>query len=127
MNPMSGIESRMGLLSVEELLAERDELIREVAPLRAKHGPFGSWGDLRKALLSTIAMGIRADNSTNGVKMTESAVDDMAHADQRYKDFIESGTIEKATWIIKESQIESIDFTIQRGQVVARYLASEPR
>jgi len=123
--PTGDVESRMGLQPVEELLAERDVLVRKVADLRARHGPFGTYQDLRKIELAQIAQTIRAAALRDSVKLTEAAIDEAAHADPRYIQFVVTATKQRAEWAILEAMIEGIDFTIQRGQAIARFLSVE--
>lgn len=122
---MGEIEARMGIIPLEELLAERDELVQQVARLRARHGPGGTWPDERKVELSKIAAMIRAQAVLEGKKMTEAWLDECSHSHDQYAAFIAAGTTEKADWVIAEARIEGIDFTIQRGQAIARYLSAE--
>lgn len=122
---LGDIEARMGLMPIEELLAERDELVRQVAPLRARHGPFGTFEALRKVELSTVAATLRAQAVAENRKMTEAAIDEGAHADSRYIAFVTVATSEKAEWAILENSIQGINDTINRGQAVAKYLAAE--
>lgn len=124
-SPFGEIEARMGIPSIESLLAERDDLVKQVAPLRAKHGPFGTYDALRKVELSTIASVLRAQAVADGRKMTEAGIDEAAHADDRYIAFITLATQEKAEWAILENTITGITDAIQRGNVIARYLAAE--
>lgn len=122
---MADVESRLGIPSIESLLAERDDLVKECAPLRAKHGPFGTYDALRKVELSTIASALRAQAVADGRKMTEAGIDEAAHADDRYIAFITLATQEKAEWAIIENSIQGINDTILRANAVARYLAGE--
>ena len=124
-SPMSDHESRMGLVPVESLLAERDELVRQVAPLRARYATWGTWEHERKIELAKIATLLRQAATDARAKVSAAQVDDMAHADLRYIQFVADATIERAAWINLEARIEGIDFTLQRGQAVARFLASE--
>lgn len=119
------IEQRMGLPTIESLLAERDELVKSVAPLRAKHGPFGTFDALRKVQLATIAATIRAKAVAQGVKLTEASIEEAAHASPEYAGFIAQGTSEKAAWAEVENDITGINDTINRGNVVGRYLSQE--
>lgn len=123
--PMQDVQDRMGISSIEELLAERDILVREVAYLRSRHGPGGVYTDLRKIKLALIAAKIRAEVLRDGKKITDGTVDDLAHADPAYIAFVAQATDEKADWAIKENQIDGITETINRGQVVGRFLAME--
>lgn len=123
--PMADVEQRMQLVPVEELLGERDVLVKKVADLRARHGAFGTYNDLRKILLATIAQTIRAAALRDSVKWTEAAIEDLAHADPRYVEFVTTATKERAEWAILENTIQGIADTINRGQAVARFLSSE--
>lgn len=115
----------MGVPPLESLLAERDELVKQVAPLRAKHGPFGTFDALRKVELATIAASVRARAVEQEKKVTEAAIDEAAHASARYAGFIAQATNEKANWAELENKIAGINDTINRGQAIARYLAAE--
>lgn len=119
------MEQRLGLPPIEVLLAERDELVKQVAPLRAKHGPFGTFDALRKIELATLSALHRAKAVQDERKVTEAALDELAHSDGRYAQFIADGTREKAELAILENRIIGIGDTIQRGNVVGRYLAAE--
>lgn len=122
---LGDVESRMGIQPLEELLAERDELVQQVAPLRARHGPFGSYSDLRKIELAQIAQVLRLQAMRDSVKQTEAALDEAAHADARYVAFVVQATKEKAEWAMLENRVQGINDTINRGQAIARFLASE--
>lgn len=122
---MGEIEQRMGLPPVEGLLAERDELVAQVAPLRARHGPGGVWDDLRRVHRATIAMKHRAQAIAAGTKVTEAYLEDAAQADLDYLAFIEIGVLEKITHTELENRIQGIEATIQRANVIGRYLAAE--
>lgn len=126
-SPLTALEVRMGIPPLEGLLAERDVLVKQVAELRAKHGNFGTWDHLRKIELEKIAAVIRAKAVADSVKITEAALDEAAHADMRYVDFVTEGTLEKARWIELENQIQGIEDVIRRGNTVASYLAAEAR
>ena len=115
----------MGLVPLEELLAERDELVRQVAPLRALHGPGGTWDDMRRMERSRLAPRIRAIAVRDEKKLTEAAIDDAALSDLDYAAFVAAGTREKAAYYELEARIQGIEFTINRGQAIARYLAAE--
>jgi hypothetical protein len=117
----------MGLQPLEELLAERDVLVRKVADLRARHGAFGTYNDLRKIKLSAIAQLIRAKALRDRIKVTGPMVEDAAHADPRYVEFVTTATMERAQWAILENHIQGIDETIMRGQAIARFVSNETR
>ena len=125
--PFSEIEARMGIPSLASLLAERDTLVQQVAELRAKHGPFGVYGDLRKIELSKIQAVIRADAVAKGVKITEAAIEQESHAHAKYVEFVTEATKQKADYFVLENKITSIEDTIRRGNTVAAFLAAEVR
>lgn len=126
-SPMADIETRMGITPVEELLAERMDLVRRSADLRARYGPWGTWDALRRAQLSTIRMRLRAEAARDKLRTSEAALDDAAHADPRYLELITEATRERAELARLDAMIEGIDATIRRADAIARYLTAEAR
>ena len=122
---MGDIESRMGIEPIDTLLAQRDALVKEVAPLRARHGPFGTYNDLRKIELAQVGTLIRANALNAGTKATEAFLDEQAHASTEYADFVIRATEEKARWAEVENQIQAVNDRILRANAVARFLAQE--
>lgn len=123
--PMADVEAKMGLQPIEELLAERDHIINQVADLRARYGSFGTFDHLRKVELSRIKGLIRAQATRDRRRMNNDQVDEEAHAYPDYIEFITKATLERAKWVKLESLVDGIDMTINRGQAVARYTAAE--
>lgn len=123
--PQAEVETRMGIQPLEELLAERDDLVKEVAPLRAQHGPGGCFDDLRSVQRSTLAMKHRAKAVESGTKVTESYLDDASRADPDYVAFIEHGVLEKIKHAELENRIAGINDLIRRGDAVARFATQE--
>ena len=121
-NPMTALEVQFGLQPIADLLQERGVLIDRVARLRAKYGSFGTWDAERKMRLADIKGRIRAEMQREKAKITEAQLDDMAHADGDYTDFIVTATLERADWVRLEAQIDAIDATINRGQAIARLI-----
>lgn len=119
------VEQRMGIEPLDQLLAERAELVQKVADLRARHGPFGTWGDLRKTELATIAQSLRARAVRDNVKMTEAATTDAAHADPRYVEFVTEATRERSALTVAEDRIQAINDRIMRDQALARFMTAE--
>src|SRR6266576_881099 len=109
------IETRMGLVPLDELLSERDGLIEQVKVLRAKHGPYGTFEALRKIELASIAQAKRAGAVGAGIKVTEGAIEDASLSDERYFAFVTQATTERAQWAVLENRIQGIDDTINRG------------
>src|SRR6184192_102220 len=125
-SPMTDAERRAQVIPLEELLAERDDLVQRLARLRAIHGAGGTYGDLRKIELSKAAAVVRAQATLEGKKVTEAYLDEMAHVSDSYVAFITGSTSERADWILHEARLEGIDFTINRGQAVAKFVKSMP-
>ena len=125
---MEAIESRMGLEPLAALHAKRDALVRRVADLRARHGPFGTYNDLRKIKLAAIAQLVRIESlKAKERKLTANEVDDRAHCHPDYELFVIQATTERAQWAVLENQIQAVDEVIFRQQAIARYLAAEVR
>ena len=123
--PMGDMESKLGIQPIEELLAERAVLVKRVADLRARYGSGGTWDALRKTQLCQIAALIRAEAVRDSRKMTEAQLDQEAHADPRYVGAITQATKDRVEWAILEDQIQGVNETINRGQVVARFAVAE--
>lgn len=123
--PTGEIESRMGLIPLEELLAERDELVAQVAPLRARHGSFGTYDALRTIELAKAAAAVRGRAVAESQKVTEAFIEEAARSSESYAAWVTQATLEKAEWAVLENRIDGINDTINRGQAVARYLSAE--
>ena len=121
-NPMTALEVQFGLQPIGDLLEERGVLIERLATLRARYGPWGTWDHERKVRLSAIKGRIRAQMTAAGAKVSNDHLDDLAHADPDYTDFVITATMERADWVRLEAQVDAIDATINRGQAVARLI-----
>lgn len=121
------IERRLGLEPIESVLTHRAQLVAEVAGLRAKFGSFGTFDAERKTKLATIKMRIRAQMTASGVKLTESAMDDEAHADLDYIAYITDATRSRAKLQVLEDQIQAVNDMLQRDKTLAHFSAQELR
>lgn len=119
------IERRAGIEPLDQLLAERHRLVAQGAELRARYGAFGSADNLRKIELSRIKQLLRATALRDGVKMTEAALDDAAHADPRYVEYITIATRERAEWSVLEDHIQAIEDRVTRDNTLARFATAE--
>ena len=126
-SPMAEIEGRLGIDPIHVLNAQRLALINEGCDLRAVHGAFGTFDAQRKSQLAVIKMALRARAQLDKVKVTEASLDDQAHADPRYVEFVTEATKQRARLAQIEGKIEAIDQTIRRANVVARYVCDETR
>lgn len=125
LTPQGEVESRLGIDPLEWLLAERDDLVKQVAPLRARHGPGGLFDDLRGVQRATVAMKLRAQAAASGTKVTEAYLEDASKADPDYVSFLTAGVLEKIQHTELENAITGINDQVRRGDAVARYLSQE--
>jgi len=124
---MAEIEDRIGVAPVEELLAERQDIVEQVAPLRALYGAGGTWDAQRKMELANLKMLIRAQAEAADTKRTEAYLEDAAHADPRYKNLVAQATTDRANLSILEDKVNAIEARIRRGDAVIRYVSAEAR
>lgn len=128
-NPMTAAEHRMGIQPLEELQAERADLVEKVATLRAQYGTFGTAEHLRKIELARIKGLIRAETVRDQKKgergKSNDQIDDEAHFHRDYIEFVARQTVERAQWVRLEEKINDIDAVVMRGQAIARFAASE--
>lgn len=123
---MADAEVRMGLEPIECLIDERNALVEELAELRAKYGSFGVWDHIRKVELSQLKIRVRAEwAKAGGGKLTNEVADEMAHAHPEYIELITQALRDRARWVKLEERLAAIDFKINRGQSVARFVTAE--
>ena len=125
LDAMSDLESRIGIPSLAELLPARAKLVREIAPLRAKYGSFGTAEAWRKIELAKVRAIIRAQTTGASKRMSADAIDDAAHSSTAYVDLIITQTNERARWIELEERLEAITMTVNRGQALSRFASAE--
>lgn len=117
------MELSNGAEPLDELLAELDRTEDDWANGGALYGDRGLLGDLRKALLDATAMEIREQLlklNTTGQKITDGMIDQMAHADESYRQFLDEHVIRKAEWLKLDVQRKKIEMRINRGQAMLR-------
>ncbi len=121
------MELRAGVTPLDELLSERQDLVEQIATLRAVYGPFGTWDHQRKSELARIKSLIRLQAMRDNRKVTNDIVDEEAHEHPDYTAFVVKGTKERAEYFRLEAELEAIDFRVNRGQSLLRYATYEPR
>lgn len=121
------IEARIGITSLDHLLAERERLVGQASSLYAVYGPFGTVEHRRKVALAMSELQVRADLQSKEEKATEGKVDAMARTHPTYLAFLDGMEAGRAEWLVTETAIQGITDQIQRGNVLSRYVASEPR
>ena len=125
MNPREVIEARIGIQSIDELHHKRRMYIAKHGTLRAICGPFGTWEFTRKTLLATLRETQRAKNLALGIKSTEAAIDDVAHAHPDYAAFITLATANRTTWLTIENEIVEINDLIYRDNAMIYHVTAE--
>ena len=121
------VELRAGVEPIDALLHRRRELVEKVATLRAIYGAFGTWDHQRKCELSRIKSLIRLQAMKDSRKVNNDQVDEEAHEHPDYTKFVTLATRERAEYFRLEASIEDIDYRINRGQALLRFVSSEPR
>jgi hypothetical protein len=125
---MGDIEDKLGIDRLDLLMAERAQLVEQVATLRARHGTFGLFDHERKVELARLAGLLRAQAVRDKVpKPTAAEIDDGAHCHPDYMSLVTQATIDRANLYRLESRITDINDLIQRGNVLARFAAQEAR
>lgn len=124
---MTALEHRAGVESLDALLHQRRALVAEVAPLRAKYGPGGSFDARRRAFRAAIANELRQAAAAEARKMTEAAVEDAAAADERVVALLDLQEHEMARLAILENDIASLTERIKNRANELYYLGAEAR
>ena len=124
---MEEIELRVGVEPIDGLLAMRRSVVEAIATLRAVYGPFGTWDHSRKSELSRIKSLIRLQAMKDNRKMNNDQVDEEAHEHPDYTKFVVNATRERSEYFRLEAKVEDIDYRINRGQALIRYVSNEPR
>ena len=117
----------MGVEPIAQLLDIRRHVVEKIATLRAVYGAFGTWDHTRKSELARIKSLIRLQALKDNRKMNNDQVDEEAHEHPDYTCFVTLATKERAEYFRLEAQVEDIDYRINRGQALIRYVSSEPR
>lgn len=125
---MSEIEGAAGITPLDVLIAKHRRIRDGYATLWAKYGPGGVADSLRKAELSRIKELLRARRAGEpGSKVTEASLDDAAHDHPDYAAFLAMMLSERASFYVKQVELEEVSWEINRGQALLRHIAYEPR
>jgi hypothetical protein len=118
------LENRVGIDPIDQLIAERDQLVREAAPLYALYGPGGTAEHRRKVAQAIAELQVRAGATE---KMTEGKIDALGRTQETYLAYLDSMEQGRAEWLVIETQIQAITDRINRGNHLTRYAATEPK
>jgi hypothetical protein len=123
--PFEELQTRAGLPSIDDALAERSALVSEWANHAALYDSFGLYEAERKRRLAIAALQVRHAKDSAGQKTTEKMVEDEAHSWPAYQLFITESIRGKAEWLVAKDRIDAITQRIQRANILGRFAASE--
>jgi hypothetical protein len=124
---LTGLESRADLDSLEDLHAQRRQLLPEYAALRALHGTFGKWDARRKQMLAAIYVSVRMDAQAKGEKTTEAYLDALARADERYARLIDEGIDGATRFVELDTQMSEVMEKIRNRELAMSTYTAEVR
>lgn len=118
-------ERALGITPVDDLLEAYLDTTAEIAPLRARHGTNGTFEHERKALLAKLRIGIRRAALTptarvTAGRLTDAAIDDLAHAHPEYLTFLETCRVEKAAMHRMEGDLVRSGMVANRHNLLLR-------
>ena len=95
---------------MDDLRAKRNDIYREIGPYRVSFfGGNAMWPHQRKAQLETVRAKHRAKAAADGVKITESALDEAAHTDSDYLAFLGDAELKA----IRHQELEGLLWDIE--------------
>jgi hypothetical protein len=124
---LSALESRAEIDSLEDLHARRRHLLVQLAPLKALHGPFGTWDAKRKQILEALKIRHRVELQAKQEKTTEGLIDALAHADPQYERFLDESTAAKAEYLTLDNELTEIAERIEGRNAALYAYSSEVR
>lgn len=116
MGELSALESRADVDSLEDLHQRRRALLVQLAPLKALHGPFGTWDAKRKQLLEALKVRHRSQLAAEGTKATEGMIDALAHADDQYAAFLDGSERDKAEFLVLDNEYQELNERIRNRE-----------
>lgn len=114
---LSALESRAEVDSLEDLHHRRRAVLVQLAPLKALHGPFGTWDAKRKQLLEALKVKHRMEQSAAGVKTTEGLIDALAHADEQYAAFLDQSERDKTDYLLLDNEHTELNERIRSREI----------
>ena len=122
------MEAMIGVEGPDGLQHARRTVVAQLAPLRARYGPGGTWDAQRKAHRSAVANEI-ADRLTRerGKAPSEAEVERLAAGDPRVVEWLDQAEKEMAAYVLLDMQANEWTERINRDQALIRYAANEPR
>ena len=93
----------------DALLTSLETVLHRRAPLFAKYGPGGTFDHSRKTLLAAVKNEYRAGAAT---RVSESSLDDVGHADERYVRFVNDATEERAAFALLDADAQVLEYKL---------------
>lgn len=93
----------------EALLTSLESVLHQRAPLYARYGPGGTFDHTRKTLLAAIKNEYRSGAAT---RVSESSLDDMGHADERYTKFVNDATVERTEYALFDADAQVLEYKL---------------
>jgi len=122
------LELQIGVDPIDVLQADRRAVVEDLAPLRAKYGPGGTWDARRKAHRSAIATEIASKlQEERGKAPSEAEVERLAAGDPRVQARLDEAEAEMARYAVLEDECQRYTELLNRGQALIRYVTSEPK
>lgn len=122
-------EAGRGMEPLEDIHAEREAISRRFAELKPRFGPAKMWEHERKALLALVELEARRSwgqsTVTQGLKLTEDAVNAVAHHDPRYVNFLNAAVADAIEYEQLAIRMGNLEERANRGQVIGRLRSAE--
>ncbi len=119
-DPTRELEARVGVASFDDLAAERLELVKQAAPIRARREMFDARRKERRSAISALITRDQGD-------MSEAKLERLASGDPRYKSYLDDAELAFAQLAVLEIEIQTRSEKIRRDDALIRYAASEPK
>jgi hypothetical protein len=118
-------ERLLGVTPMDDALAAYLDASVRVAPLRAVHGTNGTFDHDRKALLARLRIGIRRNallpsQRVIAGRLTDAAIDDLAHAHPEYLAFLDRSKAEKTQMVEVDSAMLALTMLTNRHNILLR-------
>lgn len=123
--PMSDRELAYGVEPLDQVQAERDVLVKKLAPLWALYGAGGLAESKRSAELARISGLLRAQAAMTESKVTEAALEQGSRAHPDYLTLLAKQTTERAEYYVLQAQVDACDAKLMRGQAMLRLASRE--
>jgi hypothetical protein len=120
-------ESKVGTDSLEELHAKRREILTELNPLKALHGPFGLWDATRQQMTRAYMVKARIAIQEREEKPTEKLVEAEALADPEYAEWLDRAIADRIRYLEMENALTEVTERIQSREIEFRAWAAEAR